>query len=433
MNVIFKLIAERRRLLGWSQEMLSSKSGVHIREIKKIELGADYRHASVLTIIHTIMGALDSEQVIHFGRDLDGLHQGIEKAGKKWSRLYEQCIHCGKTDSVHMARGLCVKCYDKDSAVKHTKHRVARTRGDSSNILTKEYLIKSYAKQKKSLSDICKECNCTRQYVHKQMKLYGISLRDKSAARILALDKNKIAFERLNEDGNIETVRISKVRINQNFFSSWTNEMAYVLGILYTDGYLQYGKYNPRQLTPTGCVRLAQKEPELLEKVLALMNCDARILYSKERRRGNIVAGEIYYFQIHESKVYDDLLKLGLTPRKSLTLSFPEMPQEYIRHFIRGCWDGDGSVYFDTASRRIGASFVSGSTEFIKGMVATLKNEGLPERRINVQKGNNPSYYIRFTTRQVPMLFHYLYDDVPEAQYLKRKYNLFKSAVDINS
>ena len=260
------------------------------------------------------MGSLDSEQLIKFGRDLDNLQKGV--TGKKWSRKYDRCIRCETTDSAHMARGLCAKCYDQNNALKHTKHRVDKSRGDSSKILTREYLHEHYLNQSKSLSDIAKECNCTRQYVHKQMKLYGIPLRDQSSARTIALDKNKISFERLNDDGSIKTIGLSKVRMNQNFFSGWTNEMAYVLGILYTDGYLQYGKYNPRQLTPTGSVRLAQKEPELLEKVLALMNCDARILYVKERRYGNIVAGELYYFQIHESKVYDDLLKLGLTPKK---------------------------------------------------------------------------------------------------------------------
>jgi len=28
-------------------------------------------------------------------------------------------------------------------------------------------------------------------------------------------------------------------------------------------------------------------------------------------------------------------------------MAFPKIPDEYIRHFVRGCWDGDGTVYIE--------------------------------------------------------------------------------------
>jgi hypothetical protein len=59
-----------------------------------------------------------------------------------------------------------------------------------------------------------------------------------------------------------------------------------------------------------------------------------------------------------------------------------------------------------------------------------LKNAGLPERKIYIHKGKNPSYYIKVTGTQVPKLYHYLYDNVPESQYLGRKYKLFKSSLN---
>jgi hypothetical protein len=44
-----------------------------------------------------------------------------------------------------------------------------------------------------------------------------------------------------------------------------------------------------------------------------------------------------------------DLIKLGCTPEKSLTLEFPNnttLPDEYLRDFIRGYFDGDGGVSY---------------------------------------------------------------------------------------
>lgn len=40
----------------------------------------------------------------------------------------------------------------------------------------------------------------------------------------------------------------------------------------------------------------------------------------------------------------DDIIKLGIGPRKSLTLKFPKIPKKYIHHFIRGYFDGDGYI-----------------------------------------------------------------------------------------
>jgi hypothetical protein len=36
---------------------------------------------------------------------------------------------------------------------------------------------------------------------------------------------------------------------------------------------------------------------------------------------------------------------IGMVPNKSLVAEFPMLPDELIRHFVRGLFDGDGSVY----------------------------------------------------------------------------------------
>ena len=351
---------------------------------------------------------------------------------RKWAIQHSQCIECGSADTRHIARGLCKSCYDKDIEKRHKNIERVRNYGGSSQLLTAEYLTENYIKQNKSLADIAKETNCSRQYVHTKMKACGIPFRSKSAARDLALVGDKLKFKRLDDDGTSSSIVLKKVKVNEDFFSSWSSGMAYVLGVIYTDGNLDPGKIREpwrgtSQTIPT--ISVAQKKPELLEKILHLMDCDAKIYFRKERVYGNTKAGALYQFQIPNEKLYDDLINLGLTPNKSLTLQFPEVPNEFVRHFIRGCWDGDGSVYIDSQSQKIAASFVSGSLNFLKGMMEGLKNAGLPERKIYIHNGKNPSYYIRVTGTQVHKLYHYFYDDVPESQYLERKYKLFRASL----
>lgn len=57
-------------------------------------------------------------------------------------------------------------------------------------------------------------------------------------------------------------------------------------------------------------------------------------------------------------------------------MKFPNVPDEFVRHFIRGCWDGDGSVFVDKDSRKMYANFVSGSRDFLESMVGKLMNAG---------------------------------------------------------
>lgn len=53
------------------------------------------------------------------------------------------------------------------------------------------------------------------------------------------------------------------------------------------------------------------------------------------------------YFQVQFGSVlfYKWLVGIGLTPNKSKTLGKLKIPDKYFFDFLRGCFDGDGSVY----------------------------------------------------------------------------------------
>ena len=195
--------------------------------------------------------------------------------------------------------------------------------------------------------------------------------------------------------------------------------MAYVLGIICTDGCLA---------KPVGPVKfrvtIGQKEPELLEKVRVLMGSNALISYSPARG----VAGALHTMRIDNLDVYRDLQALGLTENKSLTLRFPKIPSRLVRHFIRGCWDGDGSVYLEgNDTYKPCASYVSGSKNFIEQLVRHLVNLGLPDRTIHTStRSKNPSYYFRYTGSSCAKLYRLFYDGIDENMYLSRKHDRFR-------
>lgn len=211
--------------------------------------------------------------------------------------------------------------------------------------------------------------------------------------------------------------------------------MAWVLGLLFTDG----------NISNAGVVALTSIDLGLLEKVkhhLELTQSITKRAQSYDKSR------YIYILQFGREKMREDLDKLGLTERKSLTMAFPDIPEQYIRHFIRGCWDGDGSVYFEKRRpEKIRASYTCGSEQFIKRIVLELykveirrasssgrfyKNHLFKEKLTIHRYPHKQARYIRICSKKsCERLFHYFYDEVDESLYLKRKYEVFKKGIDL--
>ncbi len=138
-----------------------------------------------------------------------------------------------------------------------------------------------YYVEQMSLAEIAEKYNCTRQNIYQILKRYGIKTRDKMSASTLAFEKGKHARWVVDVSGSKKTTLLEKVKINEAFFKKWSPEMAYVLGVLYTDGNLLPRRTYRGSKVPAR-VSLAQKSPELLEKVLSLMQCK-NTLQTKEK------------------------------------------------------------------------------------------------------------------------------------------------------
>jgi len=125
--------------------------------------------------------------------------------------------------------------------------------------------------------------------VHYKLKKIGINARSKTEARTIALDKGKIKTIRIDEFGNKDEIVFEKIRYNENFFKEWSAEMAYVLGLIYTDGNLHIRK--AKSGYETGILSFGQKNKELVEQFLKLMDCDDRIRFRERRELENTTAG----------------------------------------------------------------------------------------------------------------------------------------------
>ncbi len=140
-------------------------------------------------------------------------------------------------------------------------------------------------------------------------------------------------------------------------------------------------------------------------------------------------AESIYYkVQWRDSRLYHWLLRIGLTPAKSLTLGPLAVPEEYFADFFRGCIDGDGSIvtYVDRYNTykkptyvysRLYVSLVSGSLPFLEWLRSTIHqlvdvSGDLTVRRI---AGRNDLWRLRYAKGESLILLRWMYyaNDVP--------------------
>ena len=212
---------------------------------------------------------------------------------------------------------------------------------------------------------------------------------------------------------------------NQDFFETIDTEAkAYWLGFIYADGCI----VGDRGVN----ILLAGYERPHLEKYRAALEAEHPIEERHDTIRDKNRPIRIQHnvkVRIGCRKLVADLQNKGCHPRKSMTLTFPsfnQVPEDLVRHFIRGYFDGDGSIW--TAKNRVhdkwGCSIIS-TKGFCTHMAGIMSVTGGPLLRdISYQphpnfKKNGMVYLQMCSFRAMNAFKHYIYDGA--TTFLDRK------------
>jgi len=85
--------------------------------------------------------------------------------------------------------------------------------------------------------------------------------------------------------------------------------------------------------------------------------------------------------QICHCYFVQDLVNLGIVEDKSKILEVPKIEEKYYRDWIRGYFDGDGSISYIKKRKQITGEFFSASEKIIQFIV-----ENIPESTLTVSK-----------------------------------------------
>lgn len=197
--------------------------------------------------------------------------------------------------------------------------------------------------------------------------------------------------------------------VNSTYFDDMNHQDKwYIKGLIDADGCNQEHRH---------VLSLVSKDEDLLEDVAAA------IQYSDEP---SLRSDGVYYLQWVDRHMSKRLSELGCVANKSSIIQFPDVREEYLNHYIRGYFDGDGC--FSRSSSRMRFSICSKSKSFLR-MCADKIHQVL---NIHVSfykiKNSNEVYQIEVSgNRQITKLMEWIYNEAN--LFLKRKRKKYQDAI----
>lgn len=217
--------------------------------------------------------------------------------------------------------------------------------------------------------------------------------------------------------------------IDETYFKKIDNhEKAYYLGLLYADGCI----------TNKNTIRISLQEGDrlVLDRFKMALKYEGPLYYvGPQLLKNKYITKPTIILSIGRISLYEDLIKLGVVPRKSLILKFPtedQVPSEFINSFILGYMDGDGCIYQDSRHKNnFNISFLS-NIDFIIGLKNVILNKFGVENKIirHSKQSNVNTVKITFGKQQVVYnILTWLYKDSPV--HMERKYNKYQEFLKI--
>jgi len=208
--------------------------------------------------------------------------------------------------------------------------------------------ILKYAKGGMAIRDIASKCNCSNSLIKRKLKEFNATLK-------------------------------KEYYVDNSYFKTWNCGMAYLIGIIMTDGCVRDKR---RELT------IVSIDDELTDFFTDQLKTNYKISKSKQR---------CSFAHVYSREIVDDLMKMGIVPRKSNVLSLSKVPDSkmdiYFWDILRGIIDGDGCIQKPN-KRSIRINICSGSKIFLEQILDILIDViNCPEYKIIKKKGAK-TYYL---------------------------------------
>jgi hypothetical protein len=261
----------------------------------------------------------------------------------------------------------------------------------------KNEIIKLYVEEKLTCEKIALKVNASLCGIYDALKRWGVKTRNLS-------DSHR------------------EYDVDETFFDIIdTEEKAYWLGFIYADGYIT--------MPHSFGVALAKRDIGHLQKLLKSLKSNHPL--HNYRSNGDYGKNEYTRFLLNSENVYNQLQAKGVKLRKSLIIEYPNegvLPKCLYKHFIRGYFDGDGSLVLSERSINFK---ICGTKEFLTKLTDIFNEVSAYDFQYKLFKrrqDDKNNYYISYGGKyKIYSVMNYLYEN--STIYLDRKmekYQLLK-------
>lgn len=253
-------------------------------------------------------------------------------------------------------------------------------------------------------SHIAKICNVDDKTIIYWLKKYNIKIRTRS-----------------------ESLKITKSRkyhLNEDYFKNIdSSEKAYFLGLLMADGTMREHKNSCYQLS----LELKQDDKYIIDIFNNCIESNYKVVISNNSNYNSKRARLI----ITNFNFASNLLNHGVVPHKTGKETVPLIDANFNKDFIRGFFDGDGSIQFTDTGKRVRSRFHLVSCSYnvlfqIKSILESEANVIFTEKSIHLKSNTSNIYELETSTLpEIAKIYDYLYYD--KCLHLKRKELIFNT------
>lgn len=217
-----------------------------------------------------------------------------------------------------------------------------------------------------------------------------------------------------------------KYNNNSNYFSIESPNMAYIMGFIAADGTVRKDDNSIK-------ITLSAQDRELLVKIKEEVGIEVEVK-DYTTSQGYDCSTLVWTDKKHK----EDLAKYSIVPAKTFILQPPtNLKREYWIDYIRGYFDGDGSVnnIKSTNGRGNGSirwQLCSATKELVDWIVDFLNEEyGVPKVNVQTRVRNHekPLYIVQYSSRASRMIYKVLYSE--SSLYLARKKEIFDNLMTL--
>lgn len=234
-------------------------------------------------------------------------------------------------------------------------------------------------------------------------KKYGLSCNQ--IARILV--KEGITLRTLNDSRKLRSIYNSKYDNIDYFKNIDTPDKAYWLGFIFADGSVYKGNSVGMK------IGLQPQDYKHLDKIADIFKGKRYFSQGKE------------FVSITNASLCEDLINKGVYPNKTYrddyNYTFDSLSEELKSHFLRGLFDGDGTICFDKRRNSLMLGFIA--TKQFSNQIQDFLSKTLEVTNVKIRHFEHYSSFQYQSKKDITKILEYLYKDTD--LYLERKYNLY--------